>query len=129
VDPIAPLDHFLEQDGDAERIDRRVALDLVHRLADANSRSQMNHRLDVVQRTAYGGAVANVANDKLDLGIEVGGTFAFGMDLRSRLSKARTATPPTSTRSATCEPMNPAPPVTSTLVATPEATTAPSRSG
>ena len=43
------LEHFLEHHGSGDRVDRRVALDLVHRLAHADRRREVDDGVDAVE--------------------------------------------------------------------------------
>ena len=52
----------LEQHRRAERVRRRVLRDLVHRLADADARGEVDDRVDAVERPAHRVAVAHVAD-------------------------------------------------------------------
>ena len=108
---------LLEQHGGAERVHRHVALDLVHRLADADGRGLVEHHLDAVER-----ARARAARSRTSPTHELGLARADGRAARSapctcgsRLSSTRTRGRAASSASTRCEPMKPAPPVTRTF--------------
>jgi hypothetical protein len=76
------LQERLEQDPGANGVDRAVVGDLVHALADADARGEVDDGVDPVDRLGDGGRIADVAFDQLDLVVEVGGPLALRMDLR-----------------------------------------------
>jgi hypothetical protein len=82
VNRIAPFEHFLEHDGCADRVDGRVALDLVHGLTDADGGGEVDDGVDAVERVANRVVVANVAVDELDVLGEVGRSRGVRMHLR-----------------------------------------------
>ncbi len=91
VDRIALLHDLLEHDGAAERVHGRVALDLVHRLADTDRGSEVDDALDAVERRGDGVVVAHVGDDQLDLRVEVCGALASRVHLRiERVEDAHT---------------------------------------
>ena len=89
----AALDDAFEQHRGAERVHRHVALDLVHRLADAHGRGLVEDRLDAVERARHGRAVAHVADQQLGAaGSRCAGRCAASAraPAGSRLSSTRT---------------------------------------
>ena len=81
-EPVAALGDLLQHHGRADRVDRGVALDLVHRLADADGGGEMDDVVDALERRADRVVVAHVADLELDGGIEVAGPGTAGMHLR-----------------------------------------------
>ena len=61
------VDQLLEQHRRAVVVDRDVAVDRVHALADADLGGEVDDRVDPFQRLQDGGLVADVAGDELDL--------------------------------------------------------------
>jgi len=81
ADPFTALDRLLQQHRRADRVDRCVALDLVHRLAHADGGSEVHDGVDTVERTPDSFMVADVSDLQLDLAVEVIGPAADGMNL------------------------------------------------
>ena len=79
---VAALGDLLEHDRRTHRVDRGVALDRIHRLADADSGREVDDRIDTVHGAGDGVAVADIADLQLDLGVEIGRALAAGMHLR-----------------------------------------------
>src|SRR5204862_431037 len=71
-----------ESDGRPDRVDRRVALDLVHRLPDADRGGEMNDCVDAVEPAPDRLAVAYVAVVQLDVRIEILRPRALRVHLR-----------------------------------------------
>ena len=67
---------LLEQRSRAERVDRRVLRNLVHRLSDADARREVHDGVAALERPCDRLAVADVADLQLDLRVEVGGRHA-----------------------------------------------------
>ena len=82
ADRLAPLDGFLEDDRGADRVDRGVPLDLVHRLADADGGGEVVDGVDALERAPDGLVVADVADLELDGRVEVLRSLPVRVDLR-----------------------------------------------
>ena len=63
-------------------VDVGVLGDLVHALADADPRCQVDHRVDPHQGLAHAVRVADVALDELDLGLDVARPAGVAVHLR-----------------------------------------------
>ena len=66
---------------DAGLVDRGVALDRVHRLADADFGGEMDHAVDTLQRARDDVLVADVADDQLGVVGQVLGPLAVAVNL------------------------------------------------
>src|SRR5947209_9007868 len=75
------VDQGFEQDRRAGLVDRRVALDGVHRLADADLGGEMDHAVGAFQRASDHVLVADIAADQLGVVGEIVGTLAIAVDL------------------------------------------------
>jgi hypothetical protein len=82
ADPVAPLQRLLEDDGRADRVDRRAPLDLVHRLPDADGGREVDDRVDAVEGIPHRITVAHVAGLELHLRVEVVRRLAVRVHLR-----------------------------------------------
>jgi hypothetical protein len=92
----------------------RVARDLVHRLADADGGGEVHDAIDALERAVGELAVADVADDQLDAVRQLGRVPPWTCS--SRLSSTTTSSPRSTSARTRCEPMKPAPPVTSVLM-------------
>ena len=68
---VACGEDLLKEDRRAEGVDRRVALDLVHRLADPDRRREVYDSIDAHERSTNRIAVAHIRLDELRLRIQV----------------------------------------------------------
>ena len=75
-------DDLLEDDRGADRVDRGVPLDLVHRLADADGGGEVVDGVDALERAPDGLVVADVADLELDRRVEVVRPLPVRVDLR-----------------------------------------------
>ena len=79
----------------AEIVDAGVLGDLVHALADADQRDEVNHCVDAVERARERVGIADVADDQFNVGGQVIGPSPFlaralvGPDYRERAPGVR----------------------------------------
>jgi hypothetical protein len=78
------IDQPLEQDGSTDVVTARVALDLVHRLADADLRRQVHDAVDALQGAGDCVAVAHVGVDELGLTSKIGRPSTVAVNLRDQ---------------------------------------------
>jgi hypothetical protein len=78
------IDQPLEQDRGADIVGRGVALDFIHRLADADLGGEMDDAVDAVQRAGDCIAVADIGADEFGIGGEALGPLDVAMDLRQQ---------------------------------------------
>ncbi len=81
MDLFAPLDELLEHDGTTDGVDFNVATNFVHRLSDANDGGEVDDGVDGFHRLSECLFVPHVADDQLDVGIEIVGS-TIGVYLR-----------------------------------------------
>ena len=75
------VDQRFEQYRGAGFVDRRVALDRIHRLTDADFRSEMDDAIDALQRTRHDVPVADIADDEFCVIRKIIGPLAITVDL------------------------------------------------
>ena len=71
-----PVDQRLQQGGGAEVVDGGVLVHLVHALADANHRCQMEHLVDAGNSLPHLVRIANITTDHLDITRQIVGNLA-----------------------------------------------------
>ena len=81
ADLLTALDRLLQHHRRADGVDRRVALDLVHRLAHADGRGEVHDGVDTVECAPDRFMVADISDLQLDLAVEVIGPLAGRMNL------------------------------------------------
>src|SRR5438270_14101714 len=75
------VDQRLEQHRRSGFVDRGIALDRVHRLADADLGGEVYHGVDALQRMGNHVLVANVSDDELGVAGKVLGPLTIAVDL------------------------------------------------
>ena len=75
------VDQLLEQHRGAVIVDGDVAVDRIHALADADLGGEVDDLGDALQRAQHRGLVAHVADDHVDLRVEVVGLRLVAVDL------------------------------------------------
>ena len=71
ADAVAARDDLLEKGRAAERVDRGIALDLVHGLPHSHRGREVDDGVGVVHRLAERVMVADIRDDELDRGVEI----------------------------------------------------------